>query len=293
LAIGLEQGNPGNEAVIEWLAGLEDKRDQVIARRLMTSIQNATVNSDESKNNAAKATLYRGAIIGFEKLRIKKKLDELEKITDILGPEFSAIFSSLSEVEEVAYADITKQRLEIIQKFKTIKDDTYALEKVAQKYLFDHLWLLDPAWDRVSGRAEMEKTLTEYIKKVDPDSTGARLDISYRASSGRHVVVELKRPKYTNLRFEDLSMQARKYRKAVEQYYTDKHPSSQQPAIDIYLLVSQRPKGYDERDRESMEKQNAKIITYDELITNATNAYQAYLDASQNAGRLETLLQRI
>lgn len=117
--------------------------------------------------------MYRGAIIGFEKLRIKNQLDELERITDVLGPEFAAIFGSLSEVEEAAYADITKQRLEIIRKFRGIKDDTEALEKVAQKYLFDHLWLLDPAWDRVSGRAEMELTLTEHIKRVDPDFDGS------------------------------------------------------------------------------------------------------------------------
>lgn len=100
-------------------------------------------------------------------------MDELERITDVLGPEFAAIFGSLSEVEEAAYADITKQRLEIIRKFRGIKDDTEALEKVAQKYLFDHLWLLDPAWDRVSGRAEMELTLTEHIKRVDPDFDGS------------------------------------------------------------------------------------------------------------------------
>ena len=152
LALGLNSGTPGNDAVIEWLDSLEDKRDQKLARRMMTSIQNSIIHSDEKKNDEAKANLYRGSIIGFEKLRIKKKLDELEHITDVLGPEFAAIFGSLSEVEEAAYADITKQRLEIIKKFKSIKDDKLALEKVAQQYLFDHLWLLDPAWDRVSGR---------------------------------------------------------------------------------------------------------------------------------------------
>lgn len=293
LAIGLDHGTPGNQAVIEWIEGLKDKRDQKIARRMMTSIQNATVHSDESKNNNGKATLYRGAIIGFEKLRIKNQLEQLERITDVLGPEFAAIFSSLSEVEEAAYADITKQRLEIIKKFKEIKDDPVSLEKVAQQYLFDHLWLLDPAWDRVSGRAEMEKTLTDYIKKIDPDSKGARLDISYRASSGRHVVVELKRPRLKNLRFDDLNQQARKYRKAVEKFYDEKHPNTAKPSLDIYLLVSQIPAAFDESDRQALNSQSAKIITYDELISNATNTYQSYIDASRNVGTLESLLQRI
>ncbi len=293
LALGLDEDTPGNDAVIEWLDGLQDKRDQRVARRMMTSIQNATVHSDEKKNDEAKATLYRGAIIGFEKLRIKKQLDELERITDVLGPEFAAIFGSLSDVEEAAYADITKQRLEVIKKFKSIKDDTDALEKVAQKYLFKHLWLLDPAWDRVTGRADMEVTLTKHIKAIDPDSSGARLDISYRASSGRHIVVELKRPKLKNLKFPALSEQARKYRKAVEQYYRDKLPNKSIPPLDIYLLISELPVGFDEADRQSMAQQNAKVITYDELITDATNAYQTYLDASQQVGGLEALLQKI
>ena len=293
LALGLNSDIPGNEAVTEWLEGLEDKRDQKIARRMMTSIQNSVVHSDDVKNDAAKATLYRGAIIGFEKLRIKNKLDQLEKITDVLGAEFAAIFGSLSDVEEAAYADITKQRLEIIKKFRNIKDDTEALEKVAQKYLFDHLWLLDPSWDRVSGRAEMELTLTKHIKTVDPDSTGARLDLSYRASSGRHVVVELKRPKLKNLKFNDLYDQARKYRQAVEQYYKDMLPNKAAPELDIYVLISKLPVNFDEKDRQSMAQQNAKIITYEELISDAINSYQSYMDASQKVGGLETILQKI
>ena len=293
LALGLNDSTPGNDAVIEWLDGLDDKRDQKIARRMMTSIQNSIVHSDEKKNDEAKATLYRGAIIGFEKLRIKKKLGDLERITDVLGAEFAAIFGSLSDVEEAAYADITKQRLEIIKKFKSIKDDTEALEKVAQKYLFDHLWLLDPSWDRVSGRAELELTLTKHIKKVDPDSTGARLDISYRTSSGRHVVVELKRPRLKNLKYDDLYQQARKYRQAVEQYYRDSLPNKPAPELDIYVLISQLPTGFDEKDRQSMAQQNAKIITYEELISDAINSYQSYMDASHKVGGLEAILQKI
>ena len=293
IAMGLDEDDPGNAAVVEWLETLADKRDQKIARKMMTSIQNATLHSDEKKSDSAKATLYRGAIIGFEKLRIKKQLDELEHISDVLSPEFAAIFGSLSDVEEVAYAEITKQRLEIIKKFKSIKDDSAALEKVAQQYLFKHLWLLDPSWDRVTGRAEMEVTMTEHIKAIDPKSSGARLDISYRASSGRHIVVELKRPKLKNLKFPALSEQARKYRKAVEQYYRTKLPNKPIPPLDIYLLISELPVGYDEADRQSMAQQNAKIITYDELITDATNAYQTYLDAGQHHGGLETLLQKI
>ncbi|QTQ84626.1 ATP-binding protein [Agrobacterium tumefaciens] len=290
---GLDKGVPANQAVTDWLASIEDKRDLTTAKRLMTSIQNATVHSDEAKNEAAKGVLYKGAIIGFEKLRIKKQLDKLSEITNVLGPEFAAIFSNLNDVEEASYADITKQRLEIIKKFKDIAGSDDALEKVAQQYLFKHLWLLDPSWDRVSGRATLEENLTAHIKKADPDSTGARLDISYRASSGRHIVVELKRPKIRNFRYIDLYDQARKYKNAVEQYYRDTRPNDPPPPLDIYLLISQTPAEFTESDRRSLAEQNAKIITYRKLIDDANNAYQEYLDVNTKTSPLQGVLDRL
>lgn len=292
-ALGHDPAEPGNKTVNDWLATLSDKRDSKAAKRLMASIKNAVIHPDETKNEAAKKILYRGAIIGFEKLKLKKQLDRLDGITDVLSPEFASIFSSLNDVEESAYAEIIKQRLEIIKKFKTIANDPASLEKVAQKYLFEHLWLLDPSWDRVTGRAQMELTLTEYIKEIDPDSTGARLDITYRASSGRHIVVELKRPGLTSLDFVTLYQQARKYKNAVEQYYRTKHVGTPIPPLDIYILIAKAPVGFNESDRTSLAAQDSRIITYDQLINDANNAYQAYLDVTKDTGPLESILANL
>ena len=291
--LGLDPDDKGNAGVNEWLATLSDKRDFNVAKKLMTSIKNATIHSDDIKNDAAKKILYRGAIIGFEKLKLRKQLDRLVGVTDVLSAEFASIFSSLNDVEEAAYSEITKQRLEVIKKFKDIANDPSALEKVAQKYLFDHLWLLDPSWDRVTGRGEMELTLTEFIKRRDPDSTGARLDITYRASSGRHIIVELKKPGLTSLSFDDLHKQVRKYKAAVEEYYKDKLPTMPQPPIDIYVLIAKTPSGFSESDRISLSAQNGQIITYQQLITDAINAYQTYLDAMNHTGTLETILGKL
>lgn len=292
-ALGLDPADAANKGVSEWLATLTDARDNKAAKRLMTSIQNSTVHVDEAKNDAAKKILYRGAIIGFEKLKLKKQLDKLAGVHDVLSPEFASIFTSLNDVEEAAYAEITKQRLEIIKKFKDIAHDATALEKVAQKYLFEHLWLLDPSWDRVTGRAEMEKTLTDFIKVRDPDSSGARLDITYRASSGRHIVVELKKPSITSLDFPTLFIQARKYKAAVEEYYKANEPGKPVPPIDIYILISKVPTAFTEHDRESLAAQDARIITYNQIINDGYNAYQAYLDVTQSVGHLEAILAKI
>lgn len=289
-ALGHDSTDPGNKVVNDWLATLTDKRDSKPAKKLMASIKNAVIHPDEVKNEAAKKILYRGAIVGFEKLKLRKQLDRLDGITDVLSPEFASIFSALNDVEESAYSEIIRQRLEVIKKFKAIVNDASSLEKVAQKYLFEHLWLLDPSWDRVTGRAQMELTLTEHIKRVDPDSTGARLDLTYRASSGRHIVVELKRPSLKNLDFMTLLIQARKYKNAVEEYYRVTYVGKPIPPLDIYILIGKAPAHYTESDRQSLAAQDARIITYDQLINDASNAYQAYLDVTKETGTLETIL---
>lgn len=293
IELGLDQTEPQNAAVIEWIATLTDKRDQKAATKLMTSIKNAVIHSDDVKNDAAKRVLYRGAIIGFEKLRLNNQLDKLASVTDILGAEFATIFASLDHVEESAYAEITRQRLEIIKKFAEIINNPATLEKVAQQYIFEHLWLLDPTWDRITSRAEMEKTLTRYLKQTHPDSTGARLDITYRASSGRHIVVELKKPTKTSLGYYELFEQVSKYKDAVESYYKLKEPNKPVPPLDIYLLVAQTPSGFDEAKRKALAEVNGRFITYAQLINDAKNSYQQYLDVTNITGPLETILKKL
>jgi hypothetical protein len=217
----------------------------------------------------------------------------LDVLSDVLSPEFAAIFAGLDSLEETAYSEITLQRLKIIEKFASIANNPATLEKVAQKYLFDHLWLLDPAWDRVTGRAEMEVTLTKHIKKVVPDSTGARLDISYRASSGRHVVVELKKPSLTSLAFDTLFAQVNKYKLAVDEYYSSKEPGKPIPALDIYVLIAKTPAGYTDAQRNALAALSGRIITYSQLINDAKNAYQEYLDAKKKLNSLEILLKKL
>lgn len=293
IALGLSKNSNANAAVISWLDSLDDPRDKKAARKLMTSIQNASVHSDEKKNEEAKKFLYRGAIIAFEKLKLRKQLDKLTEITDVLSPEFSAIFASLNEVEEAAYAEITKQRLEIVRKFKSIAKDPVQLEKVAQEHLFENLWLLDPSWDRTGGVAEKEKTLTKELHAIDDAATGARLDITYRQSSGRHIVVELKRPEKTDLRFDALFDQVRKYNMAVRAYYEQHYVGQPVPPIDIYLLIAKTPKVFSEADRQSLAMQNGYILTYEQLINDAFNSYQEYLNVQKGISKIEKVFEQI
>ena len=294
IALNQQANNPINESLNEWLNTLEDPRDRKSAEKLINSITKATLhtNKNTTEELEAKKTLFRGVIVGFEKLKLTKQLYKLDQIKDVLSPEFAALFASLADIEETAYSQITRERLEIIKKFKNITNDSDTLEKVAQKYLFENLWLLDPSWDRVSGRGEFELTLTNHLKTHCPDEkTGARLDISYRCSSSHHVVIELKRPR-KKVSFDELDKQARKYRRAVEAYYKDTESGRPLPSIQIYLLVDKAP-FMDDRDRRSLYEQGAQIITYEQLINDSYNAYQAYLDAGKSTNKIDEILERL
>jgi hypothetical protein len=295
-ALGYIKTGTPNPGVIKWLATLSDKRDRRAADRLMTSIGNLSISNDEAANTEAKRLLYRSAIVGFEKLRSRQQLSQLEKITDVLSPEFQAIFANLDDIEESHYLDITRQRLEIIRKFSEEIVDEGKLEKVAQNYLFDHLWLLDPIWDRVSGSEEIERTMTAELKKACPDSeAGARLDIAYKTTAGRHVIIELKRPGL-KVKADDLEGQGRKYVEAMEQYYIDRPDylalGGRTPPIDVYFLISTRPH-MSERQENAFSVYNMKILTYGGLITRAKATYQDYLQVKAKVGKLEMVLEEI
>lgn len=294
---GYENAPEKNPKVEEWLSTLNDPRDRKAADRLMSSIEKVVLHNDDNKNSEAKRLLYKSAIVGFEKLKAKNRLDALEKITDVTGPEFQAIFTSLNDIEESYYLDIVFSRLEIIRKFDEEIVDAKKQEKVAQNYLFGHLWLLDPSWDRVMGSEEIERTLTKELKRACPDSEeGARLDIAYRTTAGRHVIIELKRPGLY-VPAKKLEDQGRKYVEALEQWYRE-HPdaaglSGRLPPIDVYFLVEKAPE-LNDRESKSWAAYNLRVMTYKALISNARMSYQSYIDIRRDiAGRLGGLLEQI
>lgn len=295
VAQGYENTPDKNPKIEEWINSLKDSRDRKAADRLMTMIGKLNLNNDEAKDAESKKLLYRSAVVGFEKLRSRNELNKLDKISDVLSPEFQAIFASLDEIEASAYLDIVRGRLDIINKFEKEIIDPKKLEKVAQQYLFDHLWLLDPSWDRVVGSEQWELTLTKELKTAYPDTKeGARLDIAYKTTAGRHIIIELKRPGL-EVSADDLEKQGRKYVRGMRQYYKD-HPdigglNGREPAIDVFFLTSKKPDTDAEQER-ALDAYNLRFMTYEGLIRNAKMAYESYFQVHKDlAGRLGLLLE--
>ncbi|AEV64276.1 BbrUII/HgiDII family restriction enzyme [Pseudomonas ogarae] len=285
-------------ALETWYDSLADARDRKLAKRLINPILSAEHSNDETKNKEIKRDLVRSAIIGFEKLRVRKQLDKLEKVTDVMSVEFQRLFLSLDNVEATHYHEITRSRLQVIEKFEKEIADTDALEKVAQEYLFDHLWLLDPTWGPVGESKVMEQTLTKELYTVVPDATsGARIDIAYRTSSGRHVIVELKKPDKRSIDVDDLMKQGKKYKAAAAEYLR-LHPdigglNGRIPPIDVVFVTSEVPRTTYGDALEDLRKNDMQSFTYKGMIVNARRAYQEYLNASPKVSIIEDVISNI
>lgn len=286
---------PG-EIIDEWISTLDRGTDQKLARKLIRSIEKVQFYNDEARNRRARGMLYRSTMVAFEKLRVKHALDLLDGIDDVLSPEFQSIFSTLDAVEESYFHEISHQRLEVIQAFEgKIADGE--LEGVVQTYLLDHLWLLDPTWDRIQGTQQKEVRLSQYLKDSYPDTEdGARLDIAYRMQSGRHVVVELKRPG-VRVPFTKILDQCNRYRRAVTEYVAQHGEwmdgGGAPSAVAIYFVCSDRSH-LDNAELESLGVLGARVLTYETLILSARAAYESYFNSRDKAkGRLEGFLERM
>jgi len=285
-------------ALETWYASLDDPRDVKLAKKLITPILSAEHSNNDVKNNAIKRDLVRSAIVGFEKLRIRKQLDRLEHIQDVMSVEFQKIFHTIDDIEASHYHEITRSRLQVIEKFEKEIVDTGALEKVAQKFLFEHLWLLDPTWGPVGESKVMEQTLTKELEAISPETeSGARLDIAYRTSSGRHVIVELKRPGLKSVDVNDLIKQGKKYKAAVTEYLS-KHPdlagyNGRLPPIDVYFVTEELPKTSYGDALDDLRKQDMQAFTYKGMITNAKRAYQEYIEKSPDVSKIEDIIRNI
>ena len=96
--------------------------------------------------------------------------------------------------------------------------DENTRERVIQNHLFKHLWLLDPSWERAAQTERMESRVEKAFDSINAglseEQRNGRLDIKYKTTGNKHVVIELKRPDVT-IDSSELQKQVKKYRGAV------------------------------------------------------------------------------
>ena len=227
----------------------------------------------------------KASILAFESYRRKEEIDRLDKIKDEDLGQILGIFKNVDDLELSYYGQIVKLRVGVIQTLQN-KLKQNDKEFVLRNYIFDHLWLLDPAWERTKGTEHAESLVKTFLDQDTAKLKGiekrARIDIGYRATSGKHIIVELKRASVA-VPVDNLTKQIRRYRDGAKRVL-EKTSYRGWPIEIICLLGTPPPEWKDasgtgsEGVEKSLRAVDARIVFYDELLTNAQQAYADYLE---------------
>ena len=279
-------------ALNAWLQELEPKTRKQ-ADTLFRKIGQLHIDEHDDR-----ILLYKHTALAFENLLYKEALDQLDQISVENIPAFMEILGNFDDIEISLYYQMIQERLRIIAKLQEITDDN-AVEKVVQECLYDHLWLLDPSWDRATETPLMEQNVKKEFGKLDaklsPEEKSGRFDIKYKMSSGKHIIIELKRSTRTMDEYE-LIAQVDNYRNALEKLV--KETGKNEP-VEVICIVGKSLKQWEtsaekeEESRKSMAARNIRVIYYQELIENSYRSYKEFLEKNQEAGRAFRLIKSI
>lgn len=275
------------EAIKKWYEKLKPNQ-QKQADKLFGKI-NQIANNEENKK-----TLIKHGVLAFERMKIQHSLDSLDKINDDNLETFLEIFNSYQDIEASVYYDITIGRLEIIKSLKE-KVQNNEKERVLQKHIFDNLWLLDPSWERGTENATMEEVIQLVAKEESDEIKRGRIDIHYRQTAKKHLIIELKR---ADVRTETLSIiaQLEKYKQALREKL--KCLDEEHEEIECIFICGQLPSKWKnnenkEEDIKVLAIKNIRILTYDKLIEQSYKAYEEYINKDQENGAILKILKEI
>ena len=286
----VEKAKETSPALAEWFATLPEGFRKN-AEMLVAKLSALPVDEEDDRK-----LLYRHGILAFERMRIRGSTEEfIASVQDV--DKLLSVLADRDALEAALYRDIVKSRLDAIKDFQDIVDED-AKERVLQQYLFDHLWLLDPAWERATDSEIMESRLTEAGVITDDLSEKERLgrvDIAYRTNAGKHIIVELKKAG-RKMKLLELQEQGQTYVDKLRKILLAQGENSQN--IEVVFVLG-KPVD-DEKDNPDRVKASmtavspgSRIVHYDALIKGAQNAYSEFLRKSKELDRLEAIVDRI
>lgn len=281
-------------AVSAWLDNLHGDTKKKAERWI------GRLNTIRSPDESDKKELLKASILAFESYRRKEELDRLENIKDENLEQILEIFQNIDDLELSYYGQIVKLRVQVIRTLQNkLKENDKEL--VLRDYIFEHLWLLDPGWERAKGTEHAETQVNEFLEKNSDELKGAekkaRIDIGYRTTGGKHVIVELKRASVA-VPLDDLTKQIRKYRDGAKRIL--EKTSFKDWPIEIICLVGKPPPEWNDASGtgrkgviESLKAVDARLVFYDELLTNAQQAYGDYLEEHAKVDKLWGVFEAI
>jgi hypothetical protein len=256
---------------------------------------------DEDREIEDRLTLFKSGILAFERLGLRDVVADLEQLSSVKAEQLLQLLGRQDAYESAMWGDILRSRIQAIQQFRNIADANEK-EKVLQKHLFDHLWLIDPSWERATKDTVMEENIRRVSPGVlavneDGDEIAGRFDIRYRTVSGQHVIVELKRYNRA-MDVGELAEQGTKYFDALTSILNKEQRSNEH--VEVVFVLGDDPKtpqrgrlAPEDAIKDRFNAFNGRFVLYDALIGNAQRQYQEYLDASDTAGTLNELLDSL
>ena len=276
----------------EWYGSLSDDH-RIAAKKLFGRINQLPIDSETHRRQ-----LFISGILAFESLRFRNILHRIDSISISNLEVLSEVFVQLDDLEASAYFQISKDRLRVIEKLQGLVDED-AKERALQEYLFKHLWLLDPSWERATHTAVMEQRVNSALDSVYQslpcEDRRSRLDIYYTTTGGKHVIVELKRASRI-LSTSDLVLQIEKYYGAALDVLTA--ANRQGEPLEFICVVGKPLRDWSRhegrtRSQNMLAGTDARVVTYDELINNSQQAYEDFLEKKYEAGRIYRLITGI
>jgi len=282
-------------AVSNWLGNLQGDTKKKAERWI------GRLNTIRSQDETDKKELLKASILAaFESYRRKEELDRLEDIKDESMEQILEIFKNIDDLELSYYGQIVKLRIGVV---RTLQEKLKKNEKelVLRDYIFEHLWLLDPSWERARGAEHAETLINNFLQQDSVALKGAektgRIDIGYRTAAGKHIIIELKRASVA-VPLDDLTKQIRKYRDGARRLLR-KTDYSGWP-IEIVCLIGKPPPEWNDVDgtgpqgvTEALKNVDARIVFYDQLLTNSQRAYADYLEEHIKVDKLWGIFEAI
>jgi hypothetical protein len=286
----VEKAKETSPALAEWLDSLPEGY-QKSAETLIAKLSALPIDNEDDRK-----LMYRHGILAFERMKLRGSTEEF--VTSIESADrLLTVLADRDSLEASLYRDIVKSRLDAIRDFQTIIDED-AKERVLQKYLFDHLWLLDPAWERATGSLIMESRLMSEGVLIDDMTEKERLgrvDLAYRTNAGKHVIVELKKVG-RKMGLLELVEQGQTYVDKLRKILREQNDAN--PNIEVIFVLGKtvdEEASNPDRLKSSMASisPGSRIVHYDTLIRGAQEAYSAYIDKSKSLDKLESIVDRI
>lgn len=271
------------------------------AERMIGTIASLEFEGTRQEQAAQRTSLFRSGVLAFERVGLRQSVEDLKGLVNLSAAELLSVLATQDTYEAGLWVDILRSRVEAIVGFRNLTSADEK-EKVLQEHLFDHLWILDPAWERATLSPRVEEDLRrvlpgEFAIDDEGKEVRGRIDIRYATNSGKHVIVELKR--YSrHIDVDELFEQGSKYARALHQLFTT--PEEPDPKIEVVFVLGQKPTvkvgglGTDDAFIDTrLSPINGRYVLYDQLIRNAQEQYNDYLVASDKARELDSLLGEI